>query len=192
MKTTAVSNFPKPYNVHDHLHFRLGQRVLVYNPKIRKGKSAKLHIKWTGPYYISDLGPNHTYGLHHCNTHKRLTSLIHANRLKPYEDPVDRDEFFPTTQDDFNQDDNVNRSQDDNVYMTQNHNSQTQLTQNDDEYGIVQDILAFSRHQGRKVYKIEWKNFAKTTWEPAHNVPQFLVREFHVKKNSILKNEEET
>ncbi|CAC5389051.1 unnamed protein product [Mytilus coruscus] len=149
---------------------------------VTKRKAKELCAKAAKKARVDDLGPNHTYGLHHCNTHKGLTSLIHANRLKPYEDPVDRDEFFPTTQDDFNQDDNVNQSQDDNIFMTQNHNSQTQLTQNDDEYGIVQDVLACSRHQGRKVYKIKWENFAKTTWEPAHNVPQFLVQEFHVKK----------
>jgi hypothetical protein len=36
--------------------FRLDQRVWYYNPKIPKDKSAKLHLKWTGPYYITDFG----------------------------------------------------------------------------------------------------------------------------------------
>ena len=61
--------------------FPLDQRVWYYNPKIPKDKSAKLHLKWTGPYYITDIGPNHTFGLHNSKTHKKLTSLIHVNRL---------------------------------------------------------------------------------------------------------------
>jgi hypothetical protein len=167
--------------------FRLGQRVLVYNPKIPKGKSAKLHLKWTGPYYITDFGPSHTFGLHNSKTHKKLTSLIHANRLKPYEDPDDRDEDFPNT---CTPNDNINvshhtGSQSQSSQSIDNNNG-TQSTQADrqsnSEYGIVQDLLACSRRQGKKVYKVKWKDCSRTTWEPGENIPEFLIRDFHVNK----------
>ncbi|MES9884237.1 MAG: RNase H-like domain-containing protein, partial [Sedimenticola sp.] len=73
-------------------NFNLGQRVWLHNSKIPVGKSAKLHIKWTGPYYICDIGPNHTYMLRHGETHKTIKTLIHANRLKLHCDPDIRDE----------------------------------------------------------------------------------------------------
>ena len=135
--------------------FRLGQRVWVYNPKILKDKSAKLHLKWTGPYYITDIGPNHTFVLHNSKTHKKLTSLIHANRLN--EDPDDRDEHFPNTH---TPNDNINVSQHTGSQSQSiDNNNGTQTTQADSqsnsEYGIVQDLLACSRHQGKKVYNSE-------------------------------------
>jgi len=164
--------------------FHLGQRVWVYNPKIPKGKSAKLHLKWTGPYYITDIGPNHTFGLNNSKTHNKLTSLIHANRLKPYEDPDDRDEHFPNT-----------RTPNDNINVSQHTGSQSQSidntngtqtaqadSQSNSEYGIVQDLLACSRHQGKKAYKVKWKDCSRTTWEPVENIPKFLIRDFHVNK----------
>ena len=175
--------------------FRLGQRVLVYNPKIPKGKSAKLHLKWTGPYYITDFEPNHTFGLHNSKTHKKLTSLIHANRLKPYEDPDDRDEDFPNT---CTPNDNINvshhtGSQSQSSQSIDNNNG-TQTTQADSqynsEYGIVQDLLACSRRQGKKVYKVKWKDCSRTTWEPGENIPEFLIRDFHVNKTQSGKMKE--
>ena len=46
--------------------------------------SRKLSDKFTGPYYIVELGPNHTYGLTSYATNKLLPSLMHATRIKLY------------------------------------------------------------------------------------------------------------
>ena len=69
----------------------------------------------------------------------------------------------------------------DTVKMCKKDN-QTTTNNEPTEYGIVQDLLACSRHQGRKVYKVKWKDCSKTTWEPDDNIPEFLIREFHVNK----------
>ena len=66
------------------------QRVWLYCTKVPIGKAPKLHRKWVGPYYITMLGPNHTYRLRNAKTNKEVRSLVNAMRLKPYYDPADR------------------------------------------------------------------------------------------------------
>ena len=66
------------------------QRVWLYCTKVPVGKAPKLHRKWVGPYYITMLGPNHTYRLRNCKTNAEVRSLVNAMRLKPYYDPEDR------------------------------------------------------------------------------------------------------
>jgi len=70
--------------------FRPAQRVWLYCTKVPIGKAPKLHRKWVGPYYITQVGPNHTFKLRHCGTNKEVKSLVNARRLKPYFDPADR------------------------------------------------------------------------------------------------------
>ena len=55
---------------------------------MQKGLSSKLPIKWKGPYYIVECCPNHTYVLRHANTHVLLKTVVHANRLKPFNESV--------------------------------------------------------------------------------------------------------
>ena len=64
--------------------FKIGQTVLLYTPHVQKGLSAKLQIKWKGPYYIVECCQNHTYSLRHANTHVLMKTVVHANRLKPF------------------------------------------------------------------------------------------------------------
>ena len=67
-----------------------GQTLLLYSPHVPKCLSTKLHRVWSGPYYIVEIGPNHTFQLRHCVIHKPLKALMHANRLKNYDDAQDR------------------------------------------------------------------------------------------------------
>ena len=83
--------------------FRPAQRVWLYCTKVPVGKAPKLHRKWVGPYYITKLGPHHTYKLRNCATNKEVTSLVNAQRLKPYYDPKDRPTNIPA---DLENDDN--------------------------------------------------------------------------------------
>ena len=180
--------------------FHIGDRVWLYSPKIPLKRSAKLHPKWTGPYYIADLGPNHTYKIRHCITHKQQQALVHANRLKKYNDPETRDERFPSPP--FSLDNAVSDpvpSQEDPVSNNSEYdkqdtstnlpnernredNNSNKTTQSEDktEWGIVDKLIAASRHRGKKVYKVKWRDQTKTTWEPAENLPPFLIREFHI------------
>lgn len=57
--------------------------------------SRKLHNHWDGPYYITQECPNHTYTLRKCADHKQVPSCIHANRLKPYDNPDHRKSLDP-------------------------------------------------------------------------------------------------
>jgi hypothetical protein len=42
--------------------------------------------------------------------------------------------------------------------------------------------MDYSRHQGKKVYKVKWKDCSRTAWEPGESIPEFLIRDFHVNK----------
>ena len=70
--------------------YRPAQRVWLYCTKVPVGKAPKLHRKWVGPYYITMMGPNHTYRLRNVRTNLEVKSLVNAMRLKPYYDPEDR------------------------------------------------------------------------------------------------------
>lgn len=70
--------------------YRPAQRVWLYCTKVPVGKAPKLHRKWVGPYYITLIGPNHTYRLRNVRTNLEVKSLVNAMRLKPYYDPEDR------------------------------------------------------------------------------------------------------
>ena len=65
------------------------QSVAVLH-QVAPGKVPKLHRKWAGPYYITLVGPNHTYSIRNCAKNKEVKSLINGVRLKPYYDPEDR------------------------------------------------------------------------------------------------------
>ena len=75
--------------------YRPAQRVWLFCTKVPVGKAPKLHRKWLGPYYITMLGPNHTYRLRHSKTNKEVKSLVNAMRLKPYYDPDSRPTNVP-------------------------------------------------------------------------------------------------
>lgn len=79
--------------------FELNDLVLLYNPKIPKGLSSKLHCKYDGPFYIADKGDNHTYKLRRCSTNAAIKSMINANRLKPYHSPDLRRNLDSTAED---------------------------------------------------------------------------------------------
>ena len=70
--------------------FQPANRVWLYCTKVAPGKAPKLHRKWAGPYYITMLGPNHTYKVRNCATNKEVKSMINGVRLKPYYDPEGR------------------------------------------------------------------------------------------------------
>ena len=75
--------------------FQPADRVWLYCTKVAVSKAPKLHRKWAGPYYITLLGPNHTYKVWNCATNKEVKSLINGVRLKPYYDPEDRPTYPP-------------------------------------------------------------------------------------------------
>ncbi len=67
-----------------------GQQVWLYCAKTPVGQCPKLIRRWTGPYYVAQVMDKSTYRLHRQDNHRAVRSLIHANRLKPYQDPRNR------------------------------------------------------------------------------------------------------
>ena len=70
--------------------FQPAERVWLYCTKVAVGKAPKLHRKWVGPYYITQLGPHYTFKVRNCATNKEVKSLVNGVRLKPYYDPESR------------------------------------------------------------------------------------------------------
>lgn len=75
--------------------FRVWEWVLFHNTKVRKGLSPKFTNPWYGPFYIARQGSNNTYKIIRRSNNKALKSHIHANRLKPYNNPAHRQHFDP-------------------------------------------------------------------------------------------------
>ena len=74
----SYSNKTKPPN------FALHNKVMLRVTKGPTGLSPKLFEKYDGPYYITEVSPNFTYGLRRCTNHKTIKSLIIAARLVSY------------------------------------------------------------------------------------------------------------
>ena len=83
--------------------FQPAERVWLYCTKVAVGKAPKLHRKWVGPYYITQLGPHHTFKVRNCSTNKEVKSLVNGIRLKPYYDPDNRPTNPPVGMEDINE-----------------------------------------------------------------------------------------
>ena len=83
--------------------FQPAERVWLYCTKVAVGKAPKLHRKWVGPYYITQLGPHHTFKVRNCATNKEVKSLVNGVRLKPYYDPENRPTNPPVDMEDIDE-----------------------------------------------------------------------------------------
>ncbi len=64
--------------------YKLGEKVLLHDPKVPVGKTAKLYRTWTGPFEIMETLDNFLYKLKNCQTGKIIKSRLHSNRMKSY------------------------------------------------------------------------------------------------------------
>lgn len=69
--------------------------IQFHNTKVKKDLSPKFPKPWDGTLYVSSQGLNHTYKIIHCSNNKAIRSFIHANRLKPYNNPAHRKHLDP-------------------------------------------------------------------------------------------------
>ena len=58
--------------------FRVGDKVLLYDETVRRGRSKKLDSQWTGPHIVLEKHSDVNYTI----TRGRKTHRVHANRLK--------------------------------------------------------------------------------------------------------------
>ena len=167
-----------------------------YNKK--RGLSKKLLPKFDGPYYITKVGPKHTFNLRRQSNHKPVKSRVHANRLKPYFNPALRrytriveQQRQPLQQPNHPQenqtnikhqvDDQTNRAPDapQNVEQIPDETE----THNEPNY-FVEKILASTNYKGEKIYKVKWLVLKNTTWERKSSLPENLINDFHIHHNA--------
>ena len=108
--------------------FQPADRVWLFCTKVPIGKAPKLHRKLIGPYYIANIGPNHTFKLRRCSDNREVKSMINTTRLKLYFDPEDRptnpppeweDSDQPLNQEEFPDEDNIDHTAQDPQPMIQ-------------------------------------------------------------------------
>ena len=174
--------------------FSPGDRVWLYNIKVPIGLSKKLHRKWTGPFYITQMGPNHTYKLRQCSDNKEVKSLTHANRLKMFYDPTSRPVQSPfqiakanvndERDDDETQPDIPNTADN---RQTQDDPRDNENNANKDKEGTwhtIDRICAFKRQNGKVYYRVKWADIPQTEWVLSENVSDFAKQEFHVNRTA--------
>lgn len=176
--------------------FQVGDQVLLHCPKVPKHGCAKLHAKWTGPYYITQAQDNHTYKLSHSGTHQALKGRVHANRIKIYRDPIDR--TLHTEQLTQLPEENEGNAAPQEIVENEGNAAPQQTVENegkaapqgiiekkeatpttDSQYYIVEKVLKCKKIKGKRQYLIKWKNSPEKTWEPEQNLGPGLQRDFH-------------
>jgi len=60
--------------------FKIGDKVLLQDETLRRGRSKKLDAQWTGPYRVVEK----IFDVNYKIQIKRKTACVHANRLKPF------------------------------------------------------------------------------------------------------------
>ena len=83
----ARDNATKHWEVYDRTSsepsFDVGSKVLLFDPTTKKGKSAKLTVKWRGPYLIVVTKAGYNYKLKELKSGKEMKRFVHTNRLHP-------------------------------------------------------------------------------------------------------------
>lgn len=178
--------------------FDVGDKVWVYTPKPRKGLSKKLRHFWFGPYRITKkMSPVH-FELTTCDNRKVSTS-IHANRMKPFIDPNERPIAPPEEDNDepylCHEDlppdsyEEVTETEQTAENTPQHDCSPSPCPQetthtNDDIYEIDR-IIKEKKTNGQTYFLIKWKGYgtADNTWEPEENIfNKSLIENFRRQK----------
>ncbi|MES9881485.1 MAG: DDE-type integrase/transposase/recombinase [Sedimenticola sp.] len=174
--------------------FSIGDRVMMRVTKVPTGLSPKLFQKYEGPLYITDIGPNYTYQLRWCGTHKQLKSLTNASRLVAYKDPYIVREAEPEIRDEKNKDDETSRETQQTEDATQNEpptdqeNPETgqpepeqelQKEQEDNNKYHVNRLLKTKLIGNKRHYLVKWMGNFKDSWEPEDYITDKPKEEFH-------------
>jgi len=69
----------------------IGSKVLLHDPTTKKGECSKLKQRYIGPYMVvAKTDDGLLYKLRHCETGKEQRSMIHSNRIKPYNEDKEK------------------------------------------------------------------------------------------------------
>jgi hypothetical protein len=70
--------------------FKVGQKVLLYDPTTKMHEFSNLKIRYRGPYEILSEPAKYRYVLRDLTTEKELIRPVHADRLRPFHELVDQ------------------------------------------------------------------------------------------------------
>ena len=156
---------------------------------MKEGLSAKLSDKWTGPYYIVEIGPNHTYKLRNCADHKPLASLVNANRIKLYNyhpnDPFPVPDARQTQRNENNQTQrpvgrNLDATPERHELAPQKPRIRDKTPDHDSEtFFPIKRLLRLKRIKGKTHFLVQWEDGSPNTWEPEENILDNVPREYY-------------
>ncbi len=132
-----------------------------------------------------------------------MPSLVNVHRLKPFYDQRDRpydlpsaltniekllnpdeitenDEIAETMTDERNHENEGQGSKDPGTMQTEQSGAQ-------DNWHPVKRLLKMQKRNGKMFYQVEWDGEHEPSWEPARNVSDALIREFHVNRAQTSK-----
>jgi ribosomal protein S25 len=61
------------------MKLQVGDKVLLFDETVRRGRSRKLSVQWVGPYTITEINKVNATIARGCRSTK-----VHINRLKPF------------------------------------------------------------------------------------------------------------
>lgn len=166
--------------------YEIGQKVWVYTPKNRRGLSKKLSHHWHGPYTIIAKTSPVNYVIRAADN-SRISTTIHVYRLKPYTDPSARpirqppedvddpylteadlppDSFAPRETTPVVANDDVGDPGADTPPPHDDSPSHDPLL----DVFTAEKLLRQRMYKGKPQYKVKWKGYRETTWEPVENI----------------------
>ncbi|CAG2220040.1 unnamed protein product [Mytilus edulis] len=135
---------------------------MLFCKKVKKGQSPKLKVRWTGPFTITNLGPQdcNTFKLRRDSDNKISKKLVNTSRLKVFNSKTDPPDYLlDDTDDPFEEDED---------------DEELQITPDD-----VEKIISSAWVNKKLCYKIKIKNMSKTEWVHQDKIPENMRREFH-------------
>ena len=139
--------------------YNIGDKVLLYDPVVKKGVSKKLKKRWIGPYVILSEGDGFVYKLKNCQTGKTLHTFVHSNRLKKFNDARE----LRVTTDQTGVDERPGATSDETPI------ARTQTPSLSDEWYDIKKITNKKTIGGKTHYMVHWQDGSRS-YEPEENI----------------------
>ena len=136
--------------------FRIGDKVLMRNWRVKPGQKKKQNPLFEGPYLIENVLANHTLKLRHCDSGRLMTSPVNFKEVKRFFEG--RDKFY-------NRDRNTRLKE---VSDAPLDAPTTQETLPDGWY-TIDKVLNRQNRKGKVFFQVLWSD-GTTSWCPAHDV----------------------
>ena len=164
-------------------NFEIGDKVLLYNPKVPTHHSPKLWNKYyRGPYYICEKVGDTNYFVRDAKTQARINHPVHANRLKLFVDgeelrsePVgdNRATLTPPDLPAGQTSDSLNSDLNSNLDRSSSADAPVNME-------VVRKLAGVKHVNGTRYYKVIWDSDGLSTWVPANELSDYLKQEYHI------------